>query len=132
MKEENEWVFYQEIDWNDSNFNIFNVDTRDFHCGYTFRDTLHKDFETLKKYPHFFYTEVELKALLNRYFTESGGKKKWRLLSLEGVEDSKGWRLKYLRICKTSLGFIVCDSYYKALSKEYLNHPVDTEYLGAY
>jgi hypothetical protein len=36
MVEQDEWVFFRDIDWEDEKFNVFSVDTRDFHCGYRF------------------------------------------------------------------------------------------------
>ena len=49
MEEHNAWVFFKKIDWHDPKFNRFNVDTRDFHCGYTFNAETHTDIATLEK-----------------------------------------------------------------------------------
>ena len=121
MKEQKEWIPYTEIEWNDVENNVFNVDTRDFHCGYRLESKPHKDFDTIKKYPHFFNTEQEVKDLIDRYFNESGGKRSWRLFSLE---PSDNWSMKYIRIWRTDLGFIICNSDNKALKKDYLNRKV--------
>jgi hypothetical protein len=129
MKEEKEWVPFQEIDWNDPNFNHFNVDTRDFHCGYRFEPKSHKDLSVLVKYPEFFYTEEELKETIQRLFNESGGKAKWRMLTVKGYEN---WQLKYLRIWRTDLGFIICNCEHYALKKSVLQLPVIQEHLGTH
>ena len=49
MKEQNEWIFYKELDFNDPENNRFNIDTRDFHAGYSFSKTAHPDYLTLRK-----------------------------------------------------------------------------------
>jgi hypothetical protein len=36
MKEQDEWIFYKEIDFSDSENNVFSIDTRDFHSGYRY------------------------------------------------------------------------------------------------
>src|SRR5664279_5030357 len=121
MKEQKEWILLKDIDWNDPENNRFNVDTRDFCIGYHFKKEKHKDYETIKKYTDFFFTEQELKDLLNRYFEESGGEGEWRYLDLE-VNNPKvnNWRLKYLRIHRTELGFLVCNSDDHAITKTVL------------
>lgn len=122
MEENDEWVFFREIDWNCPKNNVFWIDTRDFHCGYDFRDVPHEDFDTLKKYDHFFVTKDELVALIERYFVDSGGEQKWRFFNLEGVDN---WNMKYIRIARTELGFIVCNSDWKALNKSFLEKEVE-------
>jgi len=131
MKEQNEWIFYKELDFNDPENNRFNIDTRDFHAGYSFSKTAHPDYLTLRKYPDFFNTEQELKNLLNRYFEESGGKGDWRMfdLSVSNI-NVNNWRLKYLRIYRTDLGFIVCNSDSKAITKTVLDNPVSQKHLN--
>ena len=37
------------------------------------------------------------------------------------------WNLKYIRIARTELGFIVCDSHWRALKKDILEREVETE-----
>ena len=130
MVEQNEWVFFEDIEWDCSNNNKFNVDTRDFRVGYYFDAEPHKDFDTLKKYPDFFYTEEELKTGLNRLYVESGGKGEWRMLSLVS-NDARvlNWRLKYIRIWRTYLGFIICNSENVAIRKNLLAKEVNQEYL---
>ena len=130
MEPQNEWVFFQDIDWNCLKNNRFNIDTRDFHVGYNFKDELHKDWATISKYEHFFFAETELKELLNRLYEDSGGKKEWRMMDLISNDNRvKNWSLKYLRIFRTEKGFLVCNSDYQALSKSLLNSEVNQEYL---
>lgn len=127
MEAKDHWVFFKDIDWECPKNNRFNVDTRDFHCGYRWDDEGHPDITTLEKYPHFFLTKDELVTLLDRYFNESGGEAEWRYFSLETYRT--GWNLKYLRIFRTDMGFIVCDSENKALKKEILAGKVYQELL---
>lgn len=124
MEQKDEWVFFREIDWYCPNNNVFSIDTRDFHCGYYFKDIPHEDFDTLKKYPDFFFTQEELTQLIERYFVDSGGQKEWRFFTLKGMDN---WNLKYIRIARTELGFIVCDSHWRALKKDILEREVETE-----
>ena len=131
MEPQNEWVFFQDIDWNCPKNNQFNVDTRDFHVGYHFEKNPHKDMDTLKNYPDFWHTEIELKATIERLFNESGGKGEWRMLSLIcNSERVRNWNLKYLRIWRTDIGFLICNSDKVALRKAMLVCDVDQEHLG--
>lgn len=126
MEEQEQWVHYTKIDWNDEKFNFFSIDTRDFHCGYN--NAVHKNLSTLKNtITIFFHTEQEVKDLLNRLFKESGGDGEWRMIDLQTV---KNWRLKYIRIYRTEFGFLVCDSYSYALRKSILAEKVDQEHLN--
>jgi hypothetical protein len=123
MEEKDEWVFYKELDFNCPKNNRFNIDTRDFHAGYNFQTENHEDWELIKKYPHFFHTLEQLKQLLDRYFVDSGGAdKEWRFFQLTGYGEN--WNLKYLRIYRTDLGFLICDNYHNALKSEILNQNV--------
>jgi hypothetical protein len=130
MEAKDHWVFFREIEWDCPKNNKFNVDTRDFHCGYHWTDEGHPDLGTIKKYPHFFMTQEELVSLLERYFQESGGEAEWRYFSLKSYDS--GWRLKYLRIFRTELGFVVCDIENKALKKEILESEVNQKHLNAH
>lgn len=125
MSEVADWIFFKNIDWNNPKANRFSIDTRDFHCLAIFNEIPHKDYDTLSKYDHFFFTEEELKTLIDRYFSESGGEQDWRFFNLETIQN---WGLKYIRIARTEKGFIVCNSDWKALSKEVLNGKVERQY----
>jgi hypothetical protein len=131
MVEQDEWVFFRDIDWEDEKFNVFSVDTRDFHCGYRFEkdfSKIEKDYnKIIKNKENFILSKSDLIKLLERYYTTSGGKKDWRFFSLEGLGDN--WALKYLRIWRNEFGFIVCDSNNYAIKKENLEKEVNKEYL---
>jgi hypothetical protein len=124
MEDKDEWVFYKEIEWDDKKYNQFNVDTRDFHCGYT-QSPPHEDIKTLEKYPAFFYTKDELVSELDRLFEESGGEGEWRFLGLVSQDKRvQGWNLKYLRIYRHGDKFVVCNSYHEAIRKDILASPL--------
>ena len=130
MDEKDEWVFFREIDWNCPKNNRFNVDTRDFHSGYLWSDKPHKDYAKLCKYEHFFFTESELKELLESLFINSGGFEEWRCLTLIATDNRVlNWNIKYLRIFREEKGFIVCNSNYEAIPKDILKLPVDKKLL---
>lgn len=121
-----DWIHYSQIDFDHKEYNVFSIDTRDFYAAYNFIEN-HEGMEKVKKYPDFFHTKEEVTELLDRLYSESGGEGKWRMLSIS-VNDS--WNLKYIRIYRTDLGFLVCDSYSKALRKTYLSQSVNKEYLS--
>ena len=130
MKEQSEWIPYKELDWEDEENNVFSIDTRDFYAGYRFEKKSHPDFSVLKNYPdRFFHTKEEVEALLDRYFNESGGIGKWRMFSLETADN---WEMKYIRIWRTSIGFIICSQHNKALKKSILALSVQQTYLNHY
>lgn len=123
------WVPHNEIDWLDSRYNQFNIDTRDFHVIGGVGEQ-HKDWETIKKYPRFFFTSKEVEELVNRLYVESGGEGEWRCLEL--VSNDKrvlNWNLKYIRIQATELGFIVCNDDWAAIPKDIFTSPINQEYL---
>lgn len=127
-----DWKKYTEVEWNNPNYNKFHIDTRDFHCSMDLDPEPHDDYQTLSKNKErFFFTEDELKSEIDRLYNESGGEGNWRMLYLES-EDSRviGWKLKYIRIFRTDLGFIVCNSYNKAIPKDILSSKVGQEHLN--
>lgn len=131
MEEKEEWVDFRSIDWECPKNNRFNLDTRDFCCGYLYSDKEHPDMETLLKYKdRFFVDKTELKSIINRLYIDSGGEKEWRFLSIK-TNDKRfnDWSLKYLRIFRTDHGFIFCDSEYKAINKEILKLEINKELL---
>jgi len=130
MVEQKEWVFFKQIDFDCPHNNKFNVDTRDFHCGYYFTEEKHPDYNTLIKYNDFFFTKEELESELERLFVESGGEGKWRFLSLNNTDGRVlNWNLKYIRIWRTEKGFIVCNNDDVAIRKNILSSSVNQEYL---
>lgn len=55
IPEASEWVFFKEINFEDPDINQFNVDTRDFHVGYTVESGIKNlNLARLNNYPHFF------------------------------------------------------------------------------
>jgi len=122
------WKFFKEINFNDKLVTIFHIDTRDFHCYPQYDvDTSGLNISKISKYPYrFFHSKEEIVELLNRYFEDSGGNKKWRMFTLmgKGKEHSDNWQLKYLRIHQTEYGFVICDKDNKALNKDILEYSV--------
>ena len=130
MEEKDEWIKYTEIDWLDPENNRFNIDTRDFHTGYTLSTEKHKDWNRLKSIPDFLHTEDEIKTLINRLYLESGGKGKWRMIELKSTDKRVlYWRLKYLRIYREDNVFLVCNTDDVAIPKNILKNSVNKEYL---
>jgi len=129
-----EWMHYTQIDFTDEKFNYFSIDTRDFHCNACFTELPKLDLHCTAKNPDkVYFTVDELKKLLDRYFTESGGNAKWRMFSLEGY--CRGWEMKYLRIIRLKKGFVVCTNFrevYTVHKKKNLQLPVERKHLGAY
>ena len=135
IEEAESWVFFKDIDFNDPDINQFNVDTRDFCVGYTVESSIDKlNLITINKYPHFFYTGDEVKEILQRLFDESGGDAEWRCLWLSGDAEkaSENWGLKYLRIIRAPLGWVICNDSYLALSKSILECSVNKKVLCAH
>lgn len=132
-----DWIPYTEVDFSNTKILRFHVDTRDFHCMTHEAKNIDKPFTSftaLERNPEkFVHTQEELKAVLDRLYTESGGKNGWRYLTL--IPSKKGtdnWGLKYLRIVRAETGFIICNAEYHALSKEALSGKVNQEFLGAH
>lgn len=125
------WKFFKEIDFTDKSVTIFHLDTRDFYCAtQTEKDISGLNIEKISKYPlRFFWSADQVINILTTLFNESGGKAEWRMLTLkgDGKEYSANWQLKYLRIHRTELGLVICDSHHKAISKQILEYPVDEE-----
>jgi hypothetical protein len=121
------WTEHYNVDWNDSTYNSFHVDTRDFNVSQSEDVYVHPDMSKLLRYSTFFFTADEVKALIERYFNESGKECEWRYVSLTNYDN--GWSLKYLRIYRTATGFIICDSHNHALTKELLAGDIDQKML---
>ncbi len=132
MEDKSSWVPYQQLDWEDPKNNRFNIDTRDWHSGYLMNGTIHKDYDTLKKSKDsFFHTKEELVTLLDRLYNESGGEGEWRCLELKHVDARvRNWRLKYIRIHRTDIGFIVCNADEVAIPKRILESEVYKDLLN--
>lgn len=131
MKDQDEWIKFEDLDFNDPNYNVYSIDTRDFHCGYRMVREARPDFATLKRYPTFFFTEQEVRELITRLFEESGGEGTWRYLDLDvRHERVNGWQIKYIRIWKTPLGFLVCNSHNEAIKKEIWANKINEAHLN--
>lgn len=118
-----EWIFFKDVDFSDKKILQYHVDTRDFHClTRTEKSDKVPDINILSKYPErFFYSAEEVKNLLDRFYTESGGEKDWRFFFLKSVKD---WSMKYIRIYRIEQGLIVCTKDNHALKKETTNAEV--------
>ena len=127
-----DWIDFRQVDFSNEHNNAFSIDTRDFHCSARWADKIEVDMHNTAKHPEkYFFNEEELKSLLERYFTESGGVGEWRYFSLEGCGGN--WSLKYLRIFRMKRGFIICSSFryeYTLIKRKLLETPVLQEHLN--
>lgn len=135
-----DWKNFEVIDWADEKIKQYHIDTRDFHIatneeeykdtGQRSRPTPLPDVRRLKKYGNdFFYTADEVKALIKRYFKESGGVQEWRFFMLKGRKEMANWSMKYIRIYRVAEGLIVCNSDNYALRKSITKEEA-TDYQG--
>lgn len=129
------WKFYTQIDFTNKAILQFHIDTRDFHCSTSSKESEKRpNIAVIKKYPdRFFYTDQEVAQLLTRYFDESGGAKQWRFFSLDSTEKGMdNWNMKYIRIHRYSEGLLVCNNNHRAIRKDILSCKVDQKHLSAY
>ena len=122
-----EWQPLDNIDFSDKQINQYHIDTRDF-CIYISKGkpVLKGVFLTKSKW---FYTEGEVKNRVEELYKESGGKGEWRMLSLEGSDDTKNWKMKYIRIFRYKKKLIVCNRSNVPLCREDFFSSVRKEYL---
>lgn len=134
MKQKDSWIKFDELEFSDSENNRFNIDTRDFHAGYSYQDEIYPDLNKIQKYPDFFFTEEELIVFLNNLYIEAGSQAEWRFLELINIDGRvRNWRLKYLRIWRVETDkFIVCNCDQQAIPKRILNSKVNQETLNAH
>lgn len=128
------WKFYTELNFDNTSISCYNIDTRDFYGSEVNFEYKIDNFEyVLKHAEKYLYSKEEVISILNRLFAESGGKGKWRMLDLKS-NNSKvlNWNLKYIRVIRTSLGFILCNLQNEAIEKNLIDLPVDQEYLNKY
>lgn len=109
MNEQDSWIPFQDIDWDCKDNNMFYVDTRDFHCGYKYQDELPNKVKKIISRVKYRFTKAEIITFLDRIYIESGGQGEWRFLELKSYTND--WSLKYIRIYRTNVGFILCDDY---------------------
>lgn len=133
-----DWIAHTQVDWNDNNVTAYSVDTRDFHIiANTQPIEKYPDVAKCSKHPErYYHTIEEIKALIDRYYEESGGEQDWRMFSLigDGTIRTQNWQLKYIRIMKMNKGWIVysghtSDNTTFVFSKEMLASPVNKRYL---
>ncbi len=127
-----DWNKFQDIDFSDEKIYSYHIDTRDFHCISHEKQPDNKiDFDTLSKYKErFFHNSDEVKLLITRFFTESKGESEWRFFTLKSENNHvNNWNMKYIRIYRHELGLIICNKDNRALSKEILSCPVNTDLL---
>ena len=135
------WKYYEDVDFSDENIARYNIDTRDFYCSVQTKAEMEEhdkltttlDTTAIDKYPvaKYYYTEQEVKDLIERFWRESGGDGDWRMLSLKSKNKNvTNWNLKYIRIARTEKGFLVCNSYGVIISKNTLSDPIEKEYLN--
>lgn len=134
------WKYIDDIDFSNENNLRFHIDTRDFYCLVWKKDELLVngkgnilDTTLIDKYPaeKYYHNEQEVKELIQRLKSESGGDGEWRMLSLKHHNKQvSGWRLKYIRITRMQKGFLVCNDENYILSKSILSSPVEQEYLN--
>lgn len=124
------WKPLNQIDFSDEKILQFHVDTRDFCVNANTEPTSHKiNIETLSKYKdRFFFSSDEVELALQRYFADSGGAKKWRLFSLDGLDDN--WNLKYIRIVRTPHGLLIMNKEYHVLKRSEVELPVKKGIFG--
>jgi len=134
------WISIKELDLDS---NLTRVDTRDF-CGYNddCKSGEMKDiFEKVKlKYrkdnEDTVFTKEELKSSLNQIYKESGGQKKWRLLSFVGDKRSGSWIYKYMNIYKLDEDCYIIEGKQNdnaiLLSKSVIAKGVNKDYLNAH
>lgn len=129
-KEEDKWRFYKDVNFSQEDVLHYNVDTRDFHCGWSMEKYDLPPIDKILKYKErFFFTPEEVVAVLDRIYEESGGKGSWRMLDLK-ADYCRNWDMKYIRIHRFPEGLVMCNRHNRYLNKDTMNAPVDKEYLS--
>jgi hypothetical protein len=134
--ENDNWINYAELDFNDITSKQYHIDTRDFYSLINKKPTEHDlHLDKIKNYPDkFFYTPEEIVEILNKLYNESSGKNEWRMLMLDGEGEklTSNWKFKYIRIYRTEFGLIICNSDNIAMKKSEVNSKVNQTYLHAH
>lgn len=121
-----EYIYYKEIDFSEQSSVRFYLDTRDFYCSVSYKHNVFKIIlEGIDK-NHLISLE-ELKALLERWETESGGRVDWRYLSLEGYDN---WKLKYVEILKVGDKYAVLNKDDQQLTLDELKIKATSNLMG--
>lgn len=131
-------------DWTEIQDTVFDdtieklaCDTRDFCCiSYPYEPDEKKiDLSKIKKYPDFFYTIEEVKAVLEDLYQRSEGANSWRMLTFKdnGTFISTGnWNLKYIRVYKTPMGYVMSDDKQRCVRKAFWKQEIEEKYLAAH
>lgn len=139
-----DWIFFKNVNWDDTNYNMYSVDTRDFHVACILDSNIEKNYKHLitklrntiykrlrkildikpcinkrelqqslssdinnELMDKYLFSASEIKSLLNKWFEESGGDVKWRMLLFDNYEETTGWDWKYIKIYRTPFGFFI-------------------------
>ena len=122
--DERGWNALESVEFSDKSVKAYHVDTRDFHVKKS-TEGKELDLSKTRKYPYnYFHTAEEVKELLQRLITVTGGKKDWRYFTLKNVFRSEGWNMKYMRIYRFPQGLVVCNQYGFVFNKRDLAQPV--------
>lgn len=115
---QDKWIPFKQVDFTDKTILQYHIDTRDFHClRQTDKPENLPDLDKLDKYgDSFYYSDEEIKNLIERYFNQSGGKRDWRFFFIKGLGET--WDLKYIRIYRTDKGMLVCTRDNRAIRKD--------------
>lgn len=137
---QDKWIIYSELDLES---NLTRIDTRDF-CGYN--DSCEDEVMSkilvavVKKYrsdnEDTCFTKEQIKDSMDKIYVESGGQKKWRMLTFLGDKRSGSWIFKYLNIYKLKEDCYIIEGKQNEvailLSKSVIEKGVNKEHLGAH
>lgn len=137
---QDKWIPYSELDLES---NLTRIDTRDF-CGYNDNcegEEMSKILASVvKKYrsdnEDTCFTKEQIKDSMDKIYVESGGKKKWRMLTFLGDKRSGSWIFKYLNIYKLKEDCYIIEGKQNEvailLSKSVILKGINKEYLSAH
>lgn len=130
------WTKLQEVEFDDTVQHL-SCDTRDFSCTVRRLDEPTPEWDEvpdlrvfLKYKDSFFFTIDEVKAVLTRLWSQSGGdlESDWRFLQLENRRHATGnWQLKYVRVRATEHGYLIgagSGDDIRQYNREFWNSPV--------
>lgn len=125
------WKPLSEVDW--STHNYYRVDTRDFHIleRRDIPESCKIDYFTVDKYKNkLLFSIEEVKALIEKFYMESGGEKEWRYFSLIYSHKAyNGWQLKYFTIVKYKDSYLIANKEHYLLSRDILKLQINKEQL---
>ena len=110
---QDQWIPFQQVEWDNPQFSFFNIDTTDFYVKASLLN-LHIDNDYYcKEHLADFYNIEELKSIIEEFYIES---KKGFLSSCK----PDNWELRYIKIYKTQYGFFICNNNNKLITKDIL------------